>query len=110
MIRKWKPSKSQKKTFAIRMQDPSEQEKYNNNKRVKEEKNRAGSNFDYYSAGGRYIPTQSQYDFCIRNASLFVTDEETLALAIVISGYINKSSVHHDYIHIVNEKSRNVFV
>ncbi|MBP6238814.1 MAG: hypothetical protein KA270_17370 [Saprospiraceae bacterium] len=62
MSYKWKPSKTAKKAFVIKMQDPTEAQAYEDRKKAKADKRRAGSNFDYYTAGGYYVPTKYQYD------------------------------------------------
>jgi hypothetical protein len=103
---KWKPSKSQRREFAIRMQDPEEQAEYNARKEQAEKKRRATSSFDYNKAGGYYIPTKGQSDFCLSHMELFITSQEKEAANFVISGYACNEKIHHDYIHIVNEKKR----
>jgi hypothetical protein len=103
---KWKPSKTQRRAFAEKMSDPAEQAAYNARKEEKAKKRRAGSKFDYGSAGGNYVPTLAQYNFCFYNMSSFVTKEEQEAANQVMYGYTTKEKVHHDYIHIVNEKIR----
>jgi len=105
---KWKPSKAQKRAFAEKMKDPAEQAAYEDRKRLKAEHRRAGSQFDYESAGGRYTPTQAQYEFCMQNMSKFVIGIEKDAANQVMGGHVCNQSVHHDYIHIVNEKMRNI--
>lgn len=107
MAYKWKPSASQRRAFAERMKDPDEQAAYEARKQERVDKRRAGSRFDYESAGGRYIPTREQYMFCFDNMHLAITDEQKDAFNIVISGYSCQEKVHHDYIHIVNELRRN---
>lgn len=103
---KWKPSATQKKAFAQRMQNPEERATYEKQKEERAAKKRAGSKFDYYSAGGNYVPTQAQYNFVMKHTDLFTTDEEIDALNQIIYGYGNNEKIHHDYIHIVNEKIR----
>jgi hypothetical protein len=109
MSYKWKPSAAQKKAFALKMQDPAGQAAYEERKAHKAETRRATSKFDYELAGGKYVPTKSQYEFCCQNYTKFSTPEEKSAADIVISGYACNQSVHHDYIHVVNEKIRNNF-
>lgn len=106
MAYRWKPSKAQRREFAQRMQDPDEKAAYEARKVEKAEKRRAGSKFDYNSAGGRYVPTKEQHDFCFNNMHLFATSEEVDAANMVMSGFVCNERVHHDYIHIVNEKRR----
>lgn len=106
MSYKWKPSKSQRREFAIRMQDPNEKATYEKRKEEKAQKRRATSSFDYKKAGGNYIPTKAQYDFCINHMYLFQSPQERDAANQINYGYICNEPVHHDYIHIVNEKIR----
>lgn len=108
MSYKWKPSASQKREFAERMKNPEEQAAYEARKVEKLQKKRAGSRFDYNSAGGYYTPTKEQHDFCFANMELFVTSEEKDAMNFVMSGFSCNEKVHHDFIHIVNEKRRTV--
>lgn len=103
---KWKPSASQRREFAQRMQNPEEKAAYEKAKEEKVTKKRAGSKFDYYSAGGNYIPTQFQYNFVMNHMELFGTPEENDAINQIMYGYSNNEKIHHDYIHIVNEKIR----
>ena len=103
---KWKPSKAQKREFAEKMQNPEFAQAYNQRKEDKAKKRREGSKFDYNSAGGMYIPTREQHDFCFANMHLFVTNEEIEAMNMVMSCYSINEKCHHDYIHIVNEKRR----
>jgi len=105
-VYKWKPSASQRREFAQRMQNPEEKAAYEKAKEDKAAKKRAGSKFDYYSAGGNYVPTQSQYHFVMTHMELFNTSEEINAANQIMYGYINNEKIHHDYIHIVNEKIR----
>lgn len=103
---KWKPSKAQRREFAKNMEDPDFAHQYYKRKEKRAEKRRATSRFDYESAGGRYVPTYAQYSFVNNNMELFVTDEEKDAVNMINHGYSCNESVHHDYIHIVNEKIR----
>jgi len=103
---KWKPSASQRREFAQRMQNPEERAAYEKAKEEKAAKKRAGSKFDYNSAGGYYVPTQCQYNFVITHMKLFNTPEEKDAANQIMYGYTNNEKIHHDYIHIVNEKIR----
>lgn len=104
---KWKPSASQRREFAQRMQNPEEKAAYEKRKEDKLNNKRAGSKFDYNSAGGNYVPTKNQYDFVMNHMDLFNTDEESDAANQIMFGYVNNEKVHHDNIHIVNEKIRN---
>ena len=103
---KWKPSVSQRKAFAQKMQDPDEQLAYIKRKEEKLEKKRSTSKYDYKTAGGEYVPTKVQYDFVINNMEQFVSRDEKDAANMVIYGYVNNEKIHHDNIHIVNEKIR----
>jgi hypothetical protein len=85
------------------MQDPTFAAAYNERKEAKAEKRRATSQFDYAKAGGCYVPTQAQHDFCLAHIDLFTTPKEMEAANMVMSGYACNDKVHHDYIHIVNE-------
>lgn len=109
MSYKWKPSASQRKAFAEKMKNPAEQAAYEERKNQKAEKRRAGSQFDYATAGGQYIPTQSQYDYaCSMHSKL--TGEIKQAFDLLISAYTCNQKVHHDIIHQVNEHLRNQVV
>lgn len=111
---KWKPSKSQAKEFAQKMNNDSEfADAWRERKAQKAEKNRAKSEFDYHTAGGEYIPTEHQRwealkflcgDFMDENA---LTDLQKNACEMVVSCYDMGIKVHHDQIHIVNELTRN---
>ena len=108
MSYKWKPSASQRQAFAEKMKNPDEQQAYQDRKQDKADKRRSGSQFDYSSAGGSYVPTQAQYTFCMDNMDLALTDEQENAFNQVISAYICQDRVHHDQIHIVNELIRKI--
>lgn len=103
---RWKPSKSQRREFAIRMQDPEEKAAYEERKKQKLEKNRSDSKFDYEKAGGYFVPTKEQHDFCFNHFDLFQTEEQKNAANFVMSGFACNEKVHHDFIHIVNELRR----
>lgn len=106
----WKPSKSQRKAFAIRMQTDSEYaEAYHARQKARIDKCQASSQFNYESRGGMYIPTQAQHDFCFNNMNLFVTDEQKNAANMVMYGWSCQERIHHDYIHVVNEVIRQPF-
>jgi hypothetical protein len=102
---KWKPTATQKREFAERMKNPIEQAAYYQRKNDRATKRRSTSIYDYTSAGGYYIPTKEQYDFAMRNPDLFTSDEEN-SRNQVIFGYSCSEKVHHDFIHVVNEKRR----
>lgn len=105
---KWKPSATQRKAFAEKMNnDPEYAAAYNERKEAKAEKRRAGSKFDYETAGGTYIPTKEQYEFAMNNYRLEgLTPEQHQAFNQVTYGYSCQEKIHHDYIHIVNELRR----
>ena len=104
---KWKPSASQKREFAQNMQNEEFKTNYYARKEVKKIKRINTSEFDYTTAGGNYVPTREQHNFCLDNFDLFETQTEINAMNIVLIGYATNEKVHHDYIHIVNEKRRN---
>ena len=106
MAYKWKPNKSQRKAFALRMQDPQEREAYEERKKEKANKRRASSKFDYNTAGGRYVPTKTQNDIAFKALGLELTQEEQTACDMVMSAYSLNEKTHHDFIHIVNELVR----
>ncbi len=100
---KWKPNKSARRAFALKMQDPVEATAYQARKTERADKRRANSKFDYESAGGSYIPTKAQFDYCLANISESMAIDTQTAFNEVMFGYSNSEKVHHDYIHIVNE-------
>ncbi|HRR53248.1 MAG TPA: hypothetical protein P5301_07285 [Bacteroidales bacterium] len=106
---KWKPSKAQRREFAIRMANDEEyRNAYYKRKEEREAKRRESSKFDYKTAGGEYIPTKAQYNAAFQflyNNDL--SEEESDACNMVVNGYICNMKVHHDFIHIVNELIRN---
>jgi hypothetical protein len=106
MSYKWKPSKTAKKEFAKNMQDHQFAKDYYKRKETKAENRRSKSKFDYTSAGGNYVPTKAQNDFCFDNPQLFVTASEEEAKNEILFGYSNNEKINHDCIHIVNEKIR----
>ena len=103
MAYRWRPNKTQRKEFAQNMQDPEYAEAYYKRQDARAEKRRAGSKFNYESAGGMYIPTKEQYLFAISNPDLFKGGDEESARNEVIYGFSTNEKVHHDYIHVVNE-------
>lgn len=105
MAYKWKPNKTQRREFAEKMKDQNEQAAYYQRKDDKAEKKRAGSQFDYNSAGGEYIPTEAQYKFTMSYQGQ-LTMEQNQAFHIIQYGHSCKEKVHHDFIHVVNEMIR----
>lgn len=99
---KWKPSASQRREFAAKMSDPIERAAYYENKEAKAAKKRAGSQFDYNSAGGNYIPTQAQYNAAVEAIGTGIDNDCNR----VIYGYTCQEKVHHDHIHVINEYLR----
>ena len=103
----WKPSKTQARAFFEKMQDPTEAAEYEARKKSAADKRREGSNFDYNTAGGFYVPTQNQHDFARRlYFSGTLTSEQDNACNLVMSAFLTKEKVHHDSIHIVNQLIR----
>jgi len=103
---KWRPSKSQRRAFAQRMQNEDERLAYEERKRKREEKRRENSTFNYESAGGNYIPTEHQYHVANEMMRGDCTPQQINAATLVISAFVCNERVHHDYIHIVNEYYR----
>ena len=103
---RWKPSASQRKAFAEKMQDPEEKAAYYERKEARADARRSTSQFDYCSAGGNYVPTQAQYEAAIRFKWRELTPIQDDACNQVMYGYSCQEKVHHDYIHIVNELNR----
>jgi hypothetical protein len=108
MSYKWKPSALQKREFANNMKNEEFVNEYYAKREAKVDKRRSTSQFDYNAAGGNYVPTREQYIFCVDNINQFETREEIDAMNFVMSGYVMNEKVHHDYIHIVNEKRRKI--
>lgn len=107
---KWKPSASQRREFAEKMKDPAQHAAYIQRKNDRADKKREGSKFNYSTAGGNYIPTRNQADFVSKHMELFKTPQEIDAANMVLYGYDANEKVHHDNIHIVNDKMRNMTV
>lgn len=101
---RYRPSKSEKRAFAIRMQDKDEKQAYEARKEAKAEKRRSTSQFNYSKAGGSYVPTKEQYIFVMNHD--YTTSEEREAFDMVVYGYSCQEKISHDYIHIVNELRR----
>jgi hypothetical protein len=94
---KWKPSASQKREFAQRMQDPTEAAAYAERKAEK----RLYDNWKDKD----FVPTKDQYDFCFENIGK-VKGEQQDAFNQVVYGYGCKEKINHCYIHIVNQLRR----
>jgi len=54
-MRKWKPTKAQRKEFAQKMQDPEYEKAYLQRKEKRAASRRKNSDYDYSSAGGLTI-------------------------------------------------------
>lgn len=103
---RWRPNASQRRAFAEKMKDPQEQQAYNDRKEARAASRRAGSSFDYTTAGGSYVPTRAQHDYAVFDRSMNETGEHDDACNMVASAFACNEKVHHDYIHIVNELIR----
>lgn len=109
MAYKWKPSKTQRREFAEKMQDEDFANQYYLNKTIKAENRRKTSEFDYNTAGGFYIPTNNQYKSAIaflNESGTKLSTKQIEGCNNVIFGYSCNEKVHHDNIHIVNELIR----
>lgn len=104
----WKPNKTQRAEFARKMADPDFKAAYEARKQAKADKRRAGSKFDYATAGGEYMPTKHQYNIALKaQMMLQLTEAQNNACNMLTLGYHNSYKIHHDFIHIVNELARN---
>ena len=107
MSYKWKPSKSAKRVFAQKMQDPTEAQAYEDRKKAKADKRRASSDFNYHTAGGLYTPTKAQQDAAMTILTIEgMSEEQRNAANMVTFGNSCNEKIHHDFIHIVNEYIR----
>ena len=106
MSYKWRPNASQRRAFAERMKDPEERAAYQERKEARAQKRRAGSQFDYNTAGGEYAPTEAQYNAAMQMMGEEVTQEQREAANMVILAFSISEKAHHDFIHIVNEWRR----
>ena len=106
MAYKWKPSKSQKREFAERMQNPEEKKAYEDRRQERINKRKSTSKFDYNTAGGFFVPTKIQFDLAFKALMTSLTSEQKDACQQIISGYSLNEKIHHDYIHILNELNR----
>jgi hypothetical protein len=106
MMYKWKPSATQRREFAERMADPEQRAAYEEKKAAKIAKRQGGSQFDYFTAGGRYIATREQHDFCLSKPEVFKTEEQQEARRQVMYSFSCQERIYHDYIHIINELRR----
>jgi len=104
-MKTWKPTKTQRRNFAIKMQTDSVfAANYNQRKEEKATKRRAGSEYDYTSAGGEYIPTEAQSDkaYRILIKGEAISTELRNSAELVFSAGMTGCKVHHDHIHKIN--------
>ena len=104
MSYRWKPNASQRREFAIKMQDPEEKAAYEERKRFK-------NSYDGFK-NKEFIPTKEQYENAFKMLNnINLTDNQKDACNQVIYGYDCQEKIHHDYIHIINEfrRSENKF-
>ena len=87
--------------------DTAYSEAYYQRKEQRAEKKRSTSKFDYQTAGGECIPTESQNKAAFELLNLNPTPEQKEACNMVLYGYSCKEKVHHDFIHLINEYIRN---
>jgi len=107
MGHKWKPTQAQRREFAERMAtDTAYSDSYYQRKKKVAEKKRSASKFDYQTAGGEYIPTESQFKAAFDLLNLNPTAEQKEACNMVWYGYSCEEKVHHDFIHLINEYIR----
>lgn len=106
MSYKWRPNKSQRREFAMAMQNDEFRAEYYAKREAKAAKRRESSRFDYATAGGKYTPTAHQANVASRMLITDLTPEQKDAANFVFSGYSFNEKVHHDHIHIVNEWER----
>jgi len=107
MRHKWKPTQAQRREFAERMAtDTAYSDSYYQRKKKVAEKKRSASKFDYQTAGGEYIPTESQFKAAFELLNLNPTAEQKEACNMVWYGYSCEEKVHHDFIHLINEYIR----
>lgn len=100
---RWKPSANQRKEFAEKMQDPIQKQIYEENKRAKNTYSDNSRSFKHKS----FIPTSSQYENALKFTTIELNGEQSNACNQVIYGYTCQEKIHHDYIHIINEMTRN---
>lgn len=106
---KWKPSKSQRREFAIKMQtDVDYAEAYNERKKRKKE------NFitscEKLGSGFLCTATKEQHDFAVFNRPSDLTAEQEDALNQVAFSFSCNEKIDHYYIHLVNELRRKSFI
>jgi hypothetical protein len=101
--KRWRPNASQRREFALRMQDPEEKAAYEARKEAKKQKF-----YDSINEKGikSYVPTRAQHDFCVFNRPSNLTSEQEDACNFVCGAFALNEPVDHYYIHIVNELIR----
>jgi len=107
MAYKWRPNKAQKAEYAAKMQDPTFVAAKANKVLEAQIKRNESSKFSYATAGGMYVPTETQYSTAICLMQSNPTDTQKNAANSVISAYMSGLKCHHDSIHIINEFLRN---
>lgn len=99
----WKPSKTQNREFALCMANATAYSKADHQrKEQRAETRRSASKFDYQTAGGEYIPTESQNKAAFELLNLNPTSVQKEDCNMVLYGYSCKEKVHHDSIHLIN--------
>ncbi len=98
MAYKWKPSASQRKAFAQRMQDPTEKEAYEARKREK-------ALYDNWKDKD-FVPTKEQYEYAMQHVHKINNHEHETAFNQVMYGFTCNEKVNHAYIHVVNQYRR----
>lgn len=101
---KWKPSASQRREFAEKMNsDPEYAREYLNRKHAKTTYSDDPRSFKHRE----FVPTQMQYNEAARFlGTKELTEEQKTACNQVMYGYSCQEKVHHDHIHIVNSMTR----
>lgn len=104
MAYRWRPSASQRRAFAERMQDPQEQKAYD--ERKQEKKETFVKSFGQTGTGSSYVPTQAQHDYAVFDRSMNETSEHDNACNMVAHAFACNQRCDHHYIHVVNELRR----
>jgi hypothetical protein len=109
-------NKNNKKTMIVKAKLNSEEFNYiekniedESLRPPKKRKKKRNSRFGYKTAGGKYVPSEGQYLFCLHHPIIFKTDVDKYARDEVICGFLRQKEVNHDYIHIVNVKRRKLY-
>lgn len=107
MSYKWRPSASQRRAFAEKMNNDEDfASSYNERKKAKKEK--FYESIDKRGTGSAFVPTKAQHDYCIFNRSKNTTPEHDEACNMVASKFACNEKCDHYYIHIVNELIRSL--